>query len=155
MLPAAIAVPLLACLLAGVAVACWRVRKLDANDEAFKLISALVLAFTLLIPPMYPPHYQLLLLPGVFLLVRDAKPLNIVFRFLLVLAAGMMLWSWLLAIILAATSFFTLRAQQYWDAPLWTTVVFPIPLIGCLGLMTYKKVYAARASRSLGQGMLQ
>jgi len=155
MLPAAIAVPLLACLLAGVAVACWRVRKLDANDEAFKLISALVLAFTLLIPPMYPPHYQLLLLPGVFLLVRDAKPLNIVFRFLLVLAAGMMVWSWLLAIILAATSFFTLRAQQYWDAPLWTTVVFPIPLVGCLGLMTYKKVYAARASRSLGQGMPQ
>jgi hypothetical protein len=140
MLPAATAVPILACLLVGVALACWRVRNLDAGDERFLLITALVLAVTLLIPPMYPPHYQLLLLPGVFLLVRDARPLNIVFRFMLVLTAGMMVWSWLLAISLAGASFFTLRAQQYWDVPLWTTVVFPIPVIACLGLMTYGKL---------------
>jgi len=140
MLPAALALPLLACLLAGVAFACWRVRKLDAGDERFVLVTALVLAVTLLIPPMYPPHYQLLLLPGVFLLVRDARPLNIVFRFMLVLAAGMMVWSWLLAMILAGASFFTLRPQQYWDGPLWTTVVFPIPVIASLCLMTLRKL---------------
>ena len=149
MLPATIALPLLACLLAAVASACWRVRKLDAGDEDFVLVTALVLAVTLLIPPMYPPHYQLLLLPGVFLLVRDAKPLNIVFRFLMVLSAGMMVWSWALAIVLAGASLFTLHAQHYWDAPLWTTVVFPIPVITCLGLMAYQKVGLGRSSHSL------
>lgn len=149
MLPASLAVPILACLLVGVAFACWRVRKLDTCDEGFVLITALVLAVTLLIPPMYPPHYQLLLLPGVFLLARDARPTKIVFRFLYVLSAGLMVWSWLLAIILAGASFFTLRPQQYWDAPLWTTVVFPIPVIASLCLMTLRKIAAQPDSRSL------
>lgn len=146
MLPSVVAVPMLALLLVGVVIGCWRIRKSGAGDPQFVLVSALVLAVTLLIPPMYPPHYQLLLLPGVFLLARDARPLNIVFRFMLVLAAGMMVWSWLLAIVLAGASFFTSRAQQYWDAPLWTTVVFPIPVIACLGLMAYERFAPLRSS---------
>jgi hypothetical protein len=148
MLPGVIAVPLLLCVLAAVSFACWRGRKLDANDEGFAMISALVLAVTLLIPPMYPPHYQLLLLPGMFLLMRDARPTKIVFRFLHVLSAGMMVWSWFLAFVLAGASFFTLRAQQYWALPLWTTVVFPIPVIACLGWMGYEKSGRVRMSGS-------
>ena len=140
MLPPVIAVPLLACVLAAVAVACWRARKLEGSDEVFALVSALVLAVTLLVPPMYPPHYQLLLLPGVFLLVRDGRPTKIVFRFLYVLSAGLMVWSWLLAFALAMASFFTLRAQQYWTLPLWTTVMFPVPVIACLGWMAGEKL---------------
>lgn len=151
MFPTVIAVPLLACLLAAVAFACWRARKLGANDDGFALISSLVLAVTLLIPPMYPPHYQLLLLPGVFLLVRDAQPTNIVFRFLYALSAGLMVWSSPLAIVLAAASFFTLRAQQYWALPLWTTVVFPVPVIACLGWMGYEKFGRRRPVRLAGQ----
>ena len=140
MLPPVIAVPLLVCVLAAVAFACWRARKLEGSDEGFALISALVPAVTLLIPPMYPPHYQLLLVPGVFLLMRDARPKKIVFRFLYVLSAGLMVWSWLLAFALATASFFTLRAQQYWALPLWTTVVFPVPVIACLGWMAGEKL---------------
>ena len=140
MLPPLIAVPLLACVLAAVGFACWRARKLEGSDEVFALVSALVLAVTLLVPPMYPPHYQLLLLPGVFLLVRDGRPTKIVFRFLYVLSAGLMVWSWLLAFALAMASFFTLRAQQYWTLPLWTTVMFPVPVIACLGWMAGEKL---------------
>jgi hypothetical protein len=103
-------------------------------------MTSLVLAVTLLVPPMYPPHYQLLLLPGVFLLARDAPPTNLVFRFLYVLSAGLIVWSWLLAIVLAGASFFTVRAQQFWAAPLWTTVLFPVPVIACLGWMVFERV---------------
>jgi hypothetical protein len=140
MLPRAIAAPLLAVLLAAVAASCWYVRKVAAEDERFLYVTSLVLAVTLLVPPMYPPHYQLLLLPGVFLLARDARPTKIVFRFLYVFSAGLMVWSWLLAIVLAFASFFTVRAQQFWTAPLWTTVLFPVPVIACLGWMVFERV---------------
>jgi hypothetical protein len=140
MLPRAIAAPLLAVLLAAVAASCWYVRKVAAKDERFLYVTSLVLAVTLLVPPMYPPHYQLLLLPGVFLLARDARPTKIVFRFLYVFSAGLMVWSWLLAIVLAFASFFTVRSQQFWTAPLWTTVLFPVPVIACLGWMVFERV---------------
>jgi hypothetical protein len=149
MLPAVIAVPLLVCLLAGVAFACWRACELEPCDQGFVLITALVLAVTLLIPPMYPPHYQLLLLPGVFLLVRNLRPTKIVFRFLYALSGGLMLWSWALAIALAGASFFTLGVQRYWDAPLWTTVVFPIPVIACLGWMAFERFTRHSNSKQL------
>lgn len=138
MLPVAIAVPALSCLLAGLAFTCWRARKLGAGDPQFVLVTALVLAVTLLIPPMYPPHYQLLLLPGVFLLVQNRRGPNLVFRFLLALAAGLLAWSWMSAVALATASFFTLRVQALWALPLWTTVIFPIPVIAGLGLMAYE-----------------
>jgi hypothetical protein len=140
MLPRAIAIPAVAVLLAAVAAGCWYVRRSESHDDQFLYMTSLVLAVTLLIPPMYPPHYQLLLLPGVFLLARDAQPTKIVFRFLYVLSAGLMVWSWLLAIGLAGASFFTTRAQQFWAAPLWTTVLFPVPVIACLGWMAFERV---------------
>jgi Glycosyltransferase family 87 len=140
MLPRAIAIPALAVLLASVAAGCWYARKVAVEDERFLYVTSLVLAATLLVPPMYPPHYQLLLLPGVFLLARDAQPTKIVFRFLYVLSAGLMVWSWLLAIVLAGASFFTVRAQQFWAAPLWPTVLFPVPVIACLGWMVFERV---------------
>ena len=147
MLPRAIAIPALAVLLAAVAAECWYVRKVAVDDGKFLYVTSLVMAVTLLVPPMYPPHYQLLLLPGVFLLARDAQPIKIVFRFLYVLSAGLMVWSWLLAIVLAAASFFTVRAQQFWAAPLWTTVLFPVPVIACLGWMVFERLQGAWRER--------
>jgi hypothetical protein len=140
MLPRAIAIPVLALLLASVAAGCWYVRKAAVEDEGFLYMTSLVLAVTLLVPPMYPPHYQLLLLPGVFLLARDSQPTNVAFRFLYVLSAGLIVWSWLLAIVLGGASFFTVRAQQFWAAPLWPTVLFPVPVIACLGWMAFERV---------------
>jgi hypothetical protein len=140
MLPRAIAVPVVAMLGAAVAAGCWHVRKVAAEDERFVYMTSLVLAVTLLIPPMYPPHYQILLLPGVFLLARDARPTGIVFRFLYVFSAGLMVWSWLLAIVLAFASFFTVGAQQFWAAPLWPTVLFPVPVIACFAWMAFERV---------------
>lgn len=140
MLPHAIAIPVVAVLLAVVAAGCWKVRKSESHDDRFLYMTSLVLAVTLLVPPMYPPHYQLLLLPGVFLMARDAPPTNLVFRFLYVLSAGLIVWSSLLAIVLAGASFFTVRAQQFWTAPLWTTVLFPVPVIACLGWLVFERV---------------
>jgi hypothetical protein len=140
MLPRAIAIPVVAVLLAVVAAGCWKTRKSESHDDQFLHMTSLVLAITLLVPPMYPPHYQLLLLPGVFLLARDAPPTNLVFRFLYVLSAGLIVWSWFLAIVLAGASIFTVRAQQFWAAPLWTTVLFPVPVIACLGWMVFERV---------------
>jgi hypothetical protein len=140
MLPRAVAIPVLAMLVAAVAAGCWYLRKVGAEDERFVYMTSLVLAVTLLMPPMYPPHYQLLLLAGVFLLARDAQPKKLVFRFLYVFSAGLMAWSWALAIVLAFASFFTVRAQQFWAAPLWPTVLFPVPVIACLAWMAFERV---------------
>jgi len=143
MLPRAIAIAALAVLLAAVAAGCWKVRGSESHDDQFLYITALVLAVTLLVPPMYPPHYQLLLVPGVLLLVWNWQNLwgsNSVWRILLVAAAAPLIWQWGSALVLAIASFFTPRAQEFWQLPLWTSVVLPIPVIAGVGLLTYRRL---------------
>lgn len=146
MIPAVFAVLILIAIVVCVAAFCWRARKSSPDHDRFTMATVLVLAMTILLPPMYPPHYQLLLLPGVLLVLRNARPRKILFRFLCVLSGGLMVWSWLWAIALSAASFFTIRAQQYWALPLWPTVVFPVPVILCLMWMAMEQFRAHRVA---------
>lgn len=126
----------------SLAAACWRTREATSGDADFQLVTCLVLAATLLLIPLYPPHYQLLLLPGALLIVREESKLWIsgtAGRVLLAAAIAPLLWSWTAAIVLAGASFFTSAVQQFWQVPLWPTVVLPIPVTACLGLLMYRR----------------
>lgn len=143
-----------AVILAAMAAAGWRNRKSDAQNESFVRLTSLGLAVTLLIIPMFPPHYQLLLLPAALVLVRDWRELSkadFASRALLRFSAIALLWQWISAAVLATLSFFTSAAQRFWQLPLWTNVILPIPLAACLALWTYQQSRLRRATSSVPQ----
>jgi len=140
-LPRAAAIPLITLLAAAMIALCWRNRRSESADVRFICTTALVLAVTLLVIPMMPPYNQVLLLPAIFLLVRDWRELwakGIAGKVLLASVVVPLGWSWASAIVLAAASFFTPAAQNFWQAPLWTNVVLPIPVVACLGQLTWR-----------------
>lgn len=144
MLPFPMAVLVMAGVSIALAAVCFRARHVESSDSRFIVLTAASLAITLLLIPMYPPHYQLLLLPGIFLLVRNWRELwarGIAGKALLASVAVPLGWSWASAIALAAASFFTPGAQNFWQLPLWTSVVLPIPVVACLGLLTWKAAF--------------
>ena len=107
------------------------------------LVACLVLAMTVIILPMFPPHYQLLLLPGGLLLVRDWGELwarGMVTRALLLLAAVFLFWQWASAAVLVAASWLGINVERVWHLPLWTSVLLPIPLAACLVLETRRVI---------------
>jgi len=113
----------------------WRRRHLSAEDPRFPEIICLVLAATVIIVPMFPPHYQLLLVPGGLLLFRYWRELwveGMAVRVLLLLAAVFLFWQWASATVVLAASRLGLNVERVWHLPLWTTVLLPIPLAACL-----------------------
>ncbi len=125
----------------AITVACWRARKCAAADFRFRWTVSMVLATTLLVIPVFAPHYQLLLLPAALMVVQRWRELwasSFVHRVLLGIAAGSIVWPWISACALAAASWFTPLAQQFWQLPLWTSVFIPIPLSACLWLFAFK-----------------
>ena len=122
---------------AAVAMMCWRVRKIFAADDLFCWTTSLVLAANLLVIPTIAPYNQLLLLPGIFLLLRtwtQGDQVTSTVRALGWVAAGCLAWPWLTAAALTVLSFFTPAVQHFWELPLWTSVAIPIPITACLGL---------------------
>jgi hypothetical protein len=123
---------LLACAVLGV---CWRVRKSASTSDGFAQATSLVIAATLLVIPVFAPHYQLLLLPAVLILLRRWEELwksNSVIRNLLRLAAASVIWPWCCALVLVIASFFTPQVQRLWQMPLWTSLAIPITITACL-----------------------
>lgn len=138
----AIAIPLIIALALSLVLVCWQTRKSGPRDSGFIHTTALVLGTTLLLIPMMPPYNQVLLLPSIFLLVRHWRELwgrGIAGKILLASVAVPLGWSWASAIVLAGASFFTPAAQNFWQLPLWTSIVLPIPVVACLGLLTRKR----------------
>ncbi len=145
--------PLAILIVAAVAVACWRGRKDRAGDDRFRWTTSLVLAVTLIIIPMFAPHYQLLLLPGAFLLLRSWRTLwkkNVAIRFLLAIGAAGVSWAWIAATALAFASFFTPAAQRFWQLPLWTSVMIPLPMAACIGLIVHRMQSSGGSSLTAG-----
>ena len=124
------------CVIAVVAVFCWRARKTSASDELFCWTTALVLAANLLVIPTIAPYNQLLLLPGILLLLQttDANRKSWTIRLLAWIAAGFLAWPAFTATALAVFSFCTPAVQQFWEVPLWTSILIPIPITACLAL---------------------
>lgn len=149
MLPRGIALAAILLLAAFLVAVCWWTRKCEARESRFAYTASLMLGLTLLLIPMMPPYNQVMLLPGIFLLIRDWRKMSkqgIVSSTLLASVMLPLAWSWASAVVLAGASLFTAAAQNFWHVPLWTSVVLPVPVVACLGLLTWKTVFLKSAS---------
>ena len=132
----ALGIPLAVLIAGAMAVVCWRARRDPASGELFCWITALLLAANLLVIPTIAPYNQLLLLPGVFLLLQtaNANRASWTIRLLAWIAAGFLAWPAFTATALTVLSFFTSAVQQFWEVPLWTSIVVPIPITAALAM---------------------
>ena len=109
----------------------WGLRANQAEIAGFSGATALVLALTVLVVPMYAPYNQLLLLPAVLVLVRDrtfftARSRAHRFGYLIgVLAVS---WQWIASLCLSAV--YVLGSPAWalgrWQWPFFATFAVPV-----------------------------
>jgi hypothetical protein len=133
-----------AILLLLVAFLAWRWRREPAGSAAFSLTLASVLAVTIVVIPTFAPYNQVLLLPGLMLLIRDWRSvtrLGKLTRLLYLLAALLVVWPWLASLYLTATSFWQAPAvvQRGWTLPLYTSLMIPFAIMALLGVYAAKR----------------
>ncbi len=127
-------------LLLGLAAVCWRFRREPAETPTFALALSLVLATTVVVVPMVAPYNQLLLLPGIFLLVRHGSLIwakSRLTRLASVIASLLIFWPWFatIALTLASLALPAKSVQRAWALPLYTSLAIPIALLGLLTLV--------------------
>ena len=118
--------------------AAWRRRRAEAGSWAHSQVTVLILAATVVIIPKASPYNQVLLLPGILLVLRQGRELwsKGVGRRVLVAMCGLtLLWPWLAAVALVASSFFISAEslQEGWALPLYTNMVIPVAVLAVLG----------------------
>ena len=116
---------------------CWRLRHDAEKSPRFAFASALVLAVTLVIIPTDSTYNQVLLLPGVFLILCQQPPLwqqNRFTRLACLFAAAALFWPWIAALGLTVASFIlpASRIQQAWALPFYTSIAIPLAVLGLL-----------------------
>jgi hypothetical protein len=124
----------LVCLLVFV---CWKTRHAPADSDEFSWTMALVLAVTVTVIPMTAPYNQLLLLPAVYLLVREnglVPRRNWVARMLCWIGTLIIIWPWLATagLFLSSSIFPPSTVQRAWAAPLYTSFAIPPATIALL-----------------------
>jgi hypothetical protein len=113
-------------------VLCWKFRRAEADEFAF--CSAVVLAVTLVVIPTIAPHGQILLLPGIFLLLRKHQAIwqgGRRCRLAFVATCALGAWTSVFALgfsLLAATSG-TAFARRFWLVPVSATPLVPIAVV--------------------------
>jgi hypothetical protein len=109
----------------------WRFRRTSHDSPAFHFVLVLVLAVTVVIVPKAAPYNQVLLVPGILLVVRDLRMLwqkSRLTRMVLVASSLIVSWPWMAATGLVLASLFlpTRLVQQAWAVPVWTSLVIPL-----------------------------
>jgi hypothetical protein len=142
---------LTAVIVLGSALMCWQVRRDPSDAPLFVLASALVLAATLVVIPMTAPYNQVLLIPAVFLLVRNKRSLfsgHIVIRLAALTAGLCVFWPWLVAVIFAFASLVVPRAtlQKAWAVPLWGSLAMPPAITALLAWVMNRECRLRRDS---------
>lgn len=120
-----------------VSVLVWRLRTANEHAAEFRWSISVVLAATLLVIPMYAPHYQVLLLPGLMLIVLSISRLwtrNLGSRLLLLLMGISVLWPWVAGAALALALPFAPASQveRLWVLPFFTTLMSPLVMTALL-----------------------
>ena len=106
-----------------------KLRKPATNPTSFPSATALVLALTVLVVPMFAPYNQVLLLPAILLLARDGElfrsPLR---RAAYAVGALLLAWQWIASLGLSAIYLCGLRnaALSAWQWPFYATFALPI-----------------------------
>lgn len=115
----------------------WRNRYYDSGSENFYRTTALVLAATVVSVPMTAPYNQILLVPAILLIMRSMRALWVagrLYRWLLMVLAGILLEPYLSAFALAIIAPFTPEQTllRLWAAPLYTSLAVPVVVFATL-----------------------
>jgi hypothetical protein len=123
----------------GLAIACFRCRMEPADSPKFSHAVALVVATSTVIMPPAAPYNHLMLIPGVFILLRGWSKLwnsGRVVAGVSVLAMAAILWPWVAAIGILLVSFFIPVRQ--WALPFYCSLVVPLSVAALLALQRRK-----------------
>jgi len=130
----------------------WNLRGEAADAAEFGSATALVMALTVLVVPMYAPYNQVLLLPAILVLARHraffiSRSRGV--RFLYVAGGFALAWQWIASIGLSGAYLFVSRpaALGGWKWPFLATFAMPV-LIFALALLEVQ----AGGSGRLGTG---
>jgi hypothetical protein len=119
----------------------WRQRGVVNSAAGFGQATALVLALTVLVVPMYAPYNQVLLLPAILVLVRDR---TIFFsrsrgvRLLYLSGTVTLAWQWIASLSLSAACLFVSQtwALDRWQWPFLATFALPVVVFALIFLDT-------------------
>jgi hypothetical protein len=130
---------------------CYRSRKSAPDSYSFSLLTALVLSTTLAVIPTVAPHGQILLVPGMLLLVQHREIIwkaGRYFRLALVATWLLLVWQWVsaAAFTLTAATLAVKNARRLWMIPLSTSPVLPLAVALTIAL-TLRVVQPNRATR--------
>jgi hypothetical protein len=122
----------------ALALVAWRRRDAVAESLVHSRVTVLILAATVVIIPKASPYNQVLLLPGILLLLRQLRELwsrGRIERGLVAICGLTLFWPWLAALALLAASVFlpAESIQRAWALPLYTNVAVPIAVLALLG----------------------
>jgi hypothetical protein len=111
--------------------ALWRLRRERAEAFGFSEGTALALALTVLVVPMYAPYNQVLLLPAILLLARERGALGLRskgFRWGYFLGAFALGWQWMASMGLTVIYLLVSRprALEDWSWPVFATLTLPV-----------------------------
>lgn len=113
----------------------WRARREPAQSPEFGRATALVLALTVVIVPMFAPYNQVLLLPAILVLVEVASsgaPLLPAFRLAGIIGLLLLLGPWMATI--ALTLIYPWMAadlrRHLWPMPFYSNFMLPIFIFG-------------------------
>jgi hypothetical protein len=122
------------CLLVGAALV-WRFRREPATSAEFGRSTALVLALTVAIVPMFAPYNQVLLVPAILVLLKTATsphPRLPAFRLAGTVTLLFLIWPWIATIVLTATyPWMTSNLRDHlWPMPFYSNFMLPIFVFG-------------------------
>lgn len=112
------------------AIPVWKLRRTPAGDPEFGRATALVLALTVLVVPMYAPYNQVLLVPAVLVLLHDRRALissSHALRFGYLLGGVVLGWQWIASLSLTVGYMFSPAwALNRWTWPFFATFAVPV-----------------------------
>ncbi|HZW81368.1 MAG TPA: glycosyltransferase family 87 protein [Candidatus Deferrimicrobiaceae bacterium] len=106
-----------------------KVRRQPGDAADFGEATALVMALTVLVVPMYAPYNQVLLVPAILVLVRDRKMfLSRIRRFAYLVGVLVVGWEWAASLSLSAIYLVGTRAwaMERWKWPFLATFALPV-----------------------------
>ena len=120
------AIAVLAC-----APALWKLRDKNADTFGFGCATALVLALTALVVPMFAPYNQVLLLPAILILVRERAAFlsqSSARRLAYEMGGAIVAWQWIASLGLTAVYWLLSRpsALEHWNRPFFATFALPM-----------------------------
>ncbi len=119
----------------------WQLRREPADTSAFAAATALALALTVLVIPMYAPYNQVLLLPVILLLAREQAGFvsrSRARRLAYGVGALLLGWQWAASLGLTVVYLLVSRASALdsWQWPFFATFALPVWMFALIFFLT-------------------